>query len=102
MQLRDHPLMTYRGVPNWPPAWTLGKSESAPRPVGEVGTLEDVLMTNFLANKIFVLMLFSAQRYMGSLIFDDVAFCTQIFDLLKLNRGKQIKEIGDLDLAYTL
>jgi hypothetical protein len=102
MQLRDHPLMTHRGVPNWPPVWTLGESESAPKPVGEVGTLEDVLMNNFLANKIFVLMLFSAQRYMGSLIFDDVAFCKQIFDLLKLNRGKPIKEIGDLDLAYTL
>lgn len=101
MNLRDHPLMTYRGTPNWPPVWTTTRVEKDPRPVGEVGTLEDAVMNDLFDNKIFLLVLYNANRYMGSLMFDDVAFCKEIFAVLKLNRGKQIKAIGDLDLSHT-
>ena len=102
MTLRDHPLMSYRGISNWPPVWTTTRVERQPRPTGEVGFLEEALMNDLFDNKIFLLMLTDdGNRYLGSLIFDDAAFGHQIFALLKLNRGKQMNEIGDLDLSHT-
>jgi hypothetical protein len=41
-------------------------------------------------------------HFVGTLIFDDVAFCRQIADLLRDYIGHSIKEIGDLDLSHTL
>jgi hypothetical protein len=102
MHLREHPLMTYRGVSNWPPVWTTTRVENSPRPAGEVGVLEEALMNDLFDNKIFLVMLHDGNRYLGSLIFDDISFCHQVFALLKLNRGKRIKDIGDLDLSQTL
>jgi len=102
VQLRDHPLMSYRGMPNWPPAWSTLAIRSKPGPRGEVGTLEEVLMNNLYDDRIFMAILYEGYRYLGCLIFDDASFCFQIFAFLKLNRGKQIKDIGDSDLAHTL
>jgi hypothetical protein len=39
---------------------------------------------------------------MGSMAFDDEGFCAEIYSVLKYRVGYSIKEIGDLDLAYTL
>ena len=39
---------------------------------------------------------------MGFMGFDDPSFCSDIYRLLKSNVGLSIKEIGDLDLSYTL
>jgi hypothetical protein len=48
---RDHPLMSYRGIPNWPPVWTteLGNQRRS----GEVGVLKKVKMTHFLRTRCF-------------------------------------------------
>jgi len=94
--------MSYRGMPNWPPAWSTLAIRSKPGPRGEVGTLEEVLMNNLYYDRIFMAILYEGYRYLGCLIFDDASFCFQIFAFLKLNRGKQIKDIGDSDLAHTL
>jgi hypothetical protein len=42
MFLRDHPLMSYPGARNWPPAWiwTNGRERVSLR--GEIGTLIEV------------------------------------------------------------
>lgn len=38
MTLREHSLMSYRGLSNWPPAWTWrGVGEGSRQPRGEVG-----------------------------------------------------------------
>jgi len=39
---------------------------------------------------------------MGTLLFKDAAFCRHIADLLQAQFGKTMKEIGDLELSYTL
>ena len=39
---------------------------------------------------------------MGFMSFDDLAFCSQIHILLKANIGRPLKEIGDVDLSFTL
>jgi hypothetical protein len=35
-------------------------------------------------------------------LLDDPAFCREIFEVLIHNLGKTIREIGDIDLSYTL
>jgi hypothetical protein len=43
MLLRDHPLMSYHGVPNWPPTWTWMRGREDNYPRGEVGILKAAL-----------------------------------------------------------
>jgi hypothetical protein len=44
MQLRYHPLISYRGLPSWPPAWTPANPKSHLKVLrGEIGRLEYVL-----------------------------------------------------------
>ena len=38
MNLRDHQLMCYRPIPNWPPVWICGAVNK--RVTGEVGVLK--------------------------------------------------------------
>ena len=103
MHLRDHPLMTRNsGYSSWPPIWTTTHHDKNDKPIGEVGTLEEVLVHALLDSKIFLFMMFEGSRYLGFLSFDDERFCSQIYTLLKSKAGLSIKEIGDLDLSYTL
>ena len=103
MNLRDHPLMIRKsGYANWPPVWTTTDPDRDDKPIGEVGTLEDVLMSDIVDNKIFMFMEFQGFRYVGFMGFDDATFCRQICPLLKSKVGLSIKEIGDLDLSFTL
>ena len=46
MQLRDHPLMTYRGNRSWPPAWLWTAGYETTHPQGEVGILKAVLRSH--------------------------------------------------------
>jgi hypothetical protein len=45
---------------------------------------------------------YNREHYVGSLIFDDVAFCLQISRLLQEHIGEAISDIGALDLSATL
>jgi hypothetical protein len=103
MKLRDHPLMMYRGRPNWPPAWVqtnLDGGEVFRRL--EVGILQLVMVHDRFPNKIFLVIKHQDNRYIGSLLFNDVAFCRQIGDLLDSYIGRSIEEIGDLDVTSSL
>ena len=103
MQLRDHPLMVRKsGFKTWPPPWTTTHHNQNDKPTGEIGTLQQVLASELLDNKIFLFIQFQGFRYMGFMSFDDNTFCSQIYTLLKANIGVSIKEIGDLDLSFTL
>jgi hypothetical protein len=103
MQLRDHPLMIRKsGYPSWPPTWTTTHHDQNDKPTGEIGTIHRVLTSELLDNKIFLFIQFQGLRYMGFMGFDDLAFCSQIYTLLKAHIGLSIKEIGDLDLSHTL
>ncbi len=100
-KLRDHPLMGYRSVPNWPPVWVRCSRGPYAKITGELGVLTDVKWYDLTANRCFLLIEFQSERYMGSLIFDDAAFCRQIHDLLQDHTGESIREIGDLDISFT-
>lgn len=69
---------------------------------GEVGILRYVHGKDPISNKCFLVIEHDKEHYVGCLIFDDVAFCSQISRLLRDQIGHSVREIGDLDLSYTL
>jgi hypothetical protein len=111
MDLRAHPLMSYRGQRNWPPAWTwtgIGENE---KPHGETGFLKQIHISIVPPdnpqrkkpfNHLYVYMDYREGSYVGCLIFDDAATCRQMGKILIAQCGRTIKEIGDLDLNHLL
>ena len=91
--------MSYRGVRNWPPVWTLRKNHSVKTLMGEVGVLEYVHSNTEMSNRCFLVIDFQSKTYVGSILCRDHSFCTQISDFLRDHIGRPIKEIGDLDLS---
>jgi len=102
MQLREHPLMRHRGSPSWPPVWTQVTEKGTKTVKGEVGVLRYVHGRPAISNKCFLVIEQQQERYVGCLIFDDLAFCAQITEVLKGHYGRAIKDIGDLDVSQTL
>src|SRR5215510_2155609 len=103
MLLRDHPLMTYRRLPNWPPVWSWTDGLENHHPKGEVGTLKAVFRSAMQpTNRCFLLIRHEGSEYLGCLLFDDEVFCSQVMEILKAHCNRSIAEIGGIDLAYTL
>ena len=103
VQLRDHPQMNFADYANWPPIWVSGAgSETYKKTLGEVGILIDVILNEAAPDRLFLRMEIKSARYMGCLAFNDHVFCRQLYIFLQDHIGKSIKEIGDLDLSYTL
>src|SRR5687767_13394363 len=83
MHLRNHPLMSYRGIDNWPPVWTWRGGAENIRPKGEVGILRDLFLSRMeQRSRLFLIMEHQKQEYMGCLLFNDSTFCAQICELL--------------------
>ena len=113
MELREHPLMRYQGVSNWPPVWTWVGGECDSNPEGEVGILKEVNESRlpsrsrssdrvlFSDRVVFVLMEYERSEYLGCLPFDDPDFCRQIQRLLTKLRRLPISHIGRLDVSHT-
>ena len=94
--------MSYHGIPNWPPIWTQGTEKSKKTVRGEVGILRYVHDVNPASNKIYVVIEYEKEHYVGTLIFDDVKFRHQMTGLLQQHVNRPVEEIGDIDLSYTL
>src|SRR5262245_23971419 len=103
MLLREHPLMRYHGIPNWPPAWLWIDGVENKRPRGEIGILKAVEVSKVPpTNRCFLCIDYEGSSYLGCLLFDDGVFCSQIVTLLRGYLNSPIADIGSLDLAYTL
>jgi hypothetical protein len=104
MQFRDHPLMTRKsGFCSWPPMWTTTRhDDNGDEPTGEIGILQQVLMNDLFKHRIFIFIDYQGCRYMGSMAFDDERFCSEIYSVLKYRIGYSIKQIGNMDLSYTV
>jgi hypothetical protein len=101
MELRDHPMMNYRGLTNWPPIWTWRGGGESTHPKGEVGILRDVFLSRVEPNlRIFLIMGYEDQEYIGCLLFGDATVCEQIYDVLKDQCGRTLAEVGSLDLDH--
>ena len=54
------------------------------------------------SNKLFLVIEYQSETYVGCLIFQDHSFCKQLSGFLRDHIGRSIKDIGDLDLSFTL
>ena len=103
MKLREHPLMSHRGIPNWPPSCTQGSGSEADALLrSESGILQHIMTHDRLPHRFYLLVKHDNNRYVATLLFDDPTFCRQVADLLEFYIGCSIREIGDLDMSYTL
>jgi hypothetical protein len=101
--LRDHPLMSYRGVPSWPPRWHWLGERINRYPKGEIGLLNEVrIPVTSPFNRCFLIIEYKKAMYMGCLLIDDLAFCHQVSELLQRHCGESVAAIGRLDLTQTL
>jgi hypothetical protein len=101
MKLRDHPLMAYRTMRNWPPVW-IEKYADNKSVTGEVGVLTHVGADSERSNRCYLHIAYNDKPYVGSLLFDDRPFCMFVGNLLKRHIHESIEAIGDLDVSYTL
>ena len=98
MKLRDHPLMAYRKMRNWPPIW-IEKYADNKTLTGEIGVLTHIGTSSMRSKRCFLHITYNDKPYVGSLFFDDLAFCAFVRELLKKNIHESIEEIGDLDVS---
>src|SRR5215470_2968244 len=77
MLLRNHPLMSYRGLRSWPPHWTWTGGVKNMHPQGEVGILREVLNIS-PADRCFLHITYEASQYVGCLLIEDPTSCYQI------------------------
>jgi hypothetical protein len=70
MELRNHPLMTRFGLPNWPPVWAPADPRDGKSSLrGEIGRLKYVLC-RASENTCFLITMYNGGAYIGSLLFD--------------------------------
>jgi hypothetical protein len=102
MLLRDHPLMSFKGVPSWPPVWTWIDGHEKESARGEIGILKEVTLSKINpADRCFLYIEHEGSFYLGCLLIDDNAFCCQITKLLQAHYNRSLAEIGCIDLSYT-
>ena len=102
MKLRDHLLLGQHLIHQWSPAWLLLDNEDDRISRKEVGVLTDVREPLSRSDGIVLIMHHNDNRYGSILIFSDLAFRRQVFELLKNSVGLSIQQIGDIDLSDTL
>ena len=86
MKLRDKLRMHKGTFYNWPPIWTT-RQDPLDKPQGEIGNLQDVLMSEDDYDVLFIPIKYQGRRYMGAMGFDSPALCLQIFILLLSHIG---------------
>jgi hypothetical protein len=100
MLLRDHPLLSYKGVPSWPPVWICTDGLEKKSAQGEIGFFRRVVQSNIQpSNRCFLFIDYEESSYIGDLTVDDSVFCDQITKLLQGCCNRPIAEIGGLDLS---
>jgi len=102
MKFRDHPLMSYHGLRNWPPVWVGTGNGVNTRVTGEVGTLTGLKIYDLSYTRIFLVIEHEERRYIGCLFFDDRGFCRTVYNLLQGYIGTSISAIAEIDIASTL
>ena len=102
MKLRDHPLVRQHLIPQWPPVWVSLDDEDERRSRSVEGVLTEVREPISRSDGIVLIMDHNDNRYGSILIFSDLAFRRQVFELLKDSVGLSIQQVGDTDLNWTL
>jgi hypothetical protein len=96
MELRNHPLMSYKGIRSWPPHWRCISTKDPQVLEGEIGVLEKVTRRK---GKIILYIENESEIYEGSLSIDNRCFSNRVYELLKVVRGYPIAFIGSRDIG---
>src|ERR1043165_7584902 len=83
MQFRDHPLLSYKGLPTWPPMWVGRDPAVKVRLDGEIGILREVKTYDLSSKTCFLVIDHDGASYMGCLFIDDKVFRSQVADIMK-------------------
>ena len=102
VELRNHPLMRRGGVRNWPPVWIPLKLPVAQVIAGEIGMLKTVTYHALHPTRCHLTIEHQGEDFIGTLLFDDKSVCWLITNILKKHACSSIKDIGSLDVSYTL
>jgi hypothetical protein len=94
MKIRD---LKWRGLPMWPPEWSVSDDQA-----GEEGVLEDVQLRRELSTRLISI----EANYLGDcrkgiMLLEDPAHLELVFDKLRENLGRPLTELGDLDIDFT-
>ena len=99
--MRNHPLMSYRSVPNWPPVWVWTAGKENKQPEGEVGILKNVLLASVKpSSKCYLIIEHDGESYIGCLLFGDSSFCHLVYRLLENYCGASLQHIGGIEVNY--
>jgi hypothetical protein len=69
---------------------------------GEVGILKRVSYSSMVNYACHLYTEYEGQDYLGTILINDAPFCWHLYFVLQDHRDQSIKEIGSLDLSYTL
>lgn len=95
MKIRD---LEWRGLPMWPPEWSMSDHQ-----IGEEGVLEDVQLRQELSARIISIEanhLGDCRK--GIMILEDPVQLELVFEKLRENLGRPLTEIGNLEIDFTL
>jgi hypothetical protein len=101
MQLRQHPLMRFRDLHNWPPLWVrLGRAnaKAAKTLTGEIGVLKEVRYYEDRPGRVYLTVDHNGTAYVGSLLLDDQRFCKHAFEHLRRCYGMALDAVGSSEL----
>ena len=94
MKIRD---LKWKGLPMWPPEWSMSDHQA-----GEEGVLEDVQLRHELSTRIISIEanhLGDCRK--GIMIQEDPAHLEVVFEKLRENLGRPLTELGDLEIDFT-
>ena len=99
MQLRNHPKMTFKGQPNWPPVWNQIVGPRSILPLAEVGVLKEIAFSRTLSDCIYLTIETEPDKlYVGALNFDDAEFAKTVFDRLNRHMNLSLTIILAIDI----
>ena len=99
VQLRSHPILSYRGFNLWPPTW-VSPSKSTSTPQGEVGVLRKVRCYPDNPLRLFLTMEYSGAEYEGRLLMEYDLLSMVLVSLLETYTGMTIESIGNLEVPF--
>lgn len=77
IELRNHPMMSFRGRRNWPPEWVQTPTQNSDTATDEVGILQEVCPSVLDPSRCYLIIIHDQKKYIGVLRFDSSEFCKQ-------------------------
>lgn len=97
MKLKDHRLMQYRNVPNWPPSYLTWDCRQ--EIIDEFGILRAVTLDTRSANRCFLMVEMEGLGYVSWIKFDNAAFRARFVATVGGYLNRRIKDIGNVEVA---